>query len=190
MVALRPKRSLIFLWDSGEERGLWGTRYFVHSPPVPIDRIVLHFNVDMIGATRAPGKGDANSPDVTGPNEVLVIGPGVLSASADALLERTNREYLGMTFSRRFDTPDSEFFYPRTDAGPFLERGILTIGFTTGLHARYHAPADEARYLDAKKMEAITRTVLASAWMLADAVERPRIESPMPETVPDYRKAK
>jgi Zn-dependent M28 family amino/carboxypeptidase len=188
MVALRPKRSLIFIWDSGEERGLWGTRYFVHAPPVPLDRIVLHFNIDMIGATRAPGKGDANSADVTGPNETLLIGPGVLSTGANALLERVNREYLGMTFNRRFDTPESEFFYPRTDAGPFLERGILPIGFFTGLHSRYHLPADEAKYLDPEKMQVVTRTVFAAIWAFADAAERPKIDRPIPATVPRYGK--
>lgn len=186
MVALKPKRSLIFIWDSGEERGLWGTRQFVHAPPVPLDRIVLHFNVDMIGATRAPGLPDADSPDVTGPNEVYVVGPGVLSHQADAVLERVNREYLGLTLNRRFDTPASEFFYPRSDAGPFLERGILPIGFFTGLHPRYHLPADEAKYLDPAKMEAVTRTVFAAVWAFADAPERPRIDRPMPPTVPQF----
>jgi hypothetical protein len=184
--APRPKRSLVFIWDSGEERGLWGTRYFVHAPPMPLEKIVAHFNIDMIGANRAPGSADANETGATGPNEVYVIGPRVLSPSAAALLDRVNREYLNMRFNPDHDRIDSEFFYPRTDAGPFLERGILAIGFTTGIHARSHLPADEARYLDTKKMEAITRTVLASVWMLADTPERPRIESPIPETVPRY----
>ena len=51
----RPKRTMVFVWDSGEEQGLWGTRWFVHSPPVPLSQIVAHFNVDMIGASRRPG---------------------------------------------------------------------------------------------------------------------------------------
>jgi Zn-dependent M28 family amino/carboxypeptidase len=183
----RPKRSLIFIWDSGEEQGLWGTRHFVGNPPVPLDRIVTHINIDMIGATRRPGSPDASENRVTGANEVRLIGPGVLSTTADALLERVNREYLQLDFDRQWDSADSEFFYPRTDAGPFLERGILTIGFTTGIHDRYHLPADEAQALDPKKMEAIARTVFASAWALADAVERPRIDKPIPATVPRYR---
>jgi Peptidase family M28 len=187
MAAPRPKRSIIFIWDSGEERGLWGTRYFVHRPPVPLAQIVAHFNVDMIGANRAPGSPDANAPGTTGPHEVYLIGPGVLSAQADALLETVNSSYLRLRFNRDHDRAESEFFYPRTDAGPFLERGILTIGFTTGIHARYHAPSDEARFLDVKKMEAITRTVFAAAWMFADAAERPRIDKSIPETVPRYR---
>jgi hypothetical protein len=187
MAGPRPKRSLIFIWDSGEERGLWGTRHFVHRPPVPLDRIVAHFNIDMIGANRAPGSPDAASPGATGPDEVYVIGPGVLSARADARLEAINGAYLRLRFNREHDRADREFFYPRTDAGPFLERGILTIGFTTGIHPRYHAPSDEARYLDPRKMQAIARTVTVAAWMFADASERPAIDQPIPPTVLRYR---
>ena len=92
-----------------------------------------------------------------------------------------------MKYNRQYNTPDSEFFYPRTDAGPFLERGILTIGFTTGIHNRYHLPADEARALDPVQVHVIARTVLASVWMLGDAAERPGIDQPIPRTVPRYQ---
>lgn len=183
----RPARSVVFIWDSGEERGLWGTRQFVHDPPVPLSDIVAHVNVDMIGATRAPGTADAESADVTGPNEVFLIGPGVLSPTADALITRLNDAYLGLSLNRRDDSAESEFFYPRTDAGPFLERGILTIGFTTGTHRRYHLPSDEAGALDPLKMQAVARTVLATVWTLATVPERPRIEGELPASVPDYR---
>ena len=187
MVKTRPKRSIIFVWDSGEEVGLWGTRFFVANPPVPLDRIVAHFNIDMIGANRAPGSSDANEARVTGPNEVFLIGPGVLSARADALLTHVNGEYLKLGFNRQDDRGDSSFFYPRTDAGPFLERGILTIGFNTGIHDRYHQPSDEARHLDKQKVTDIARTVFVSVWMLADARERPGIDKPIPPNVPRYR---
>ncbi|MDA1306794.1 MAG: M28 family peptidase [Acidobacteria bacterium] len=187
MTIERPKRSMIFVWDSGEEVGLWGTRYFVANPPVPLSSVVAHFNIDMVGATRAPGTADADSPDATGPNEVFLIGPGVLSATASAFIERVNAGYLNMTLNRKDDRWDSEFFYPRTDAGPFLERGILTIGWTTGLHRRYHLPVDEAQFLDPVKMQAIGRTVFATLWMMADDPARPRIENPIPVSVPRHR---
>ena len=109
-----------------------------------------------------------------------------LSASADALLDRVNGEYLKLRFNHTNDRADSEYFYPRTDAGPFLERGILTIGFTTGIHGRYHLPADEARALDPVQVHAVARTVFTSLWMLADAAERPRIDQPIPITVPRH----
>jgi hypothetical protein len=185
--APRPKRTVVFVWDSGEEQGLWGTRRFVHAPPVPLDRIVAHFNVDMIGASRRPGSADAASPLVTERNEVFLIGPRTLSTQAMVMLDRVNDGYLKLRFNRQYDTPDSEFFYPRTDAGPFLERGILTVGFTTGIHNRYHLPADEARVLDPVQVHAIARTVLTSVWMIGDAAERPGIDQPMPRTVPKYR---
>jgi hypothetical protein len=183
----RPKRSVIFLWDSGEERGLWGTRYFVSRPPVPLDRIVAEINVDMIGANRAPGTPDAAAEGTTGPDEVYVIGPAVLSSGVDALLSEVNRGYLNLRINKDHDRADREFFYPRTDAGPFLERRILAIGWTTGIHDRYHLPADEARYLDPRKMESIARTIYAFAWTLADRRERPEMDKPMPAIVPDYR---
>ncbi|HJU44472.1 MAG TPA: M28 family peptidase, partial [Vicinamibacterales bacterium] len=78
--APRPKRTIIFVWDSGEEQGLWGTRWFVSNPPIPLDRVVAHFNVDMIGASRRPGSADAASTGVTELNEVFLIGPRTLSA--------------------------------------------------------------------------------------------------------------
>lgn len=185
--APRPKRSIVFIWDSGEEQGLWGTRWFVHQPPVPLASIVAHINVDMIGASRSPGTADAQSTDVTERGEVFVLGPKVLSAGAEVLLGRVNDEYLKIRFNHRDDRPESEFFYPRTDAGPFLERGILTIGFNTGVHARYHLPADEARHLDPVQMRLIARTIMASTWALANADERPRIDKPLPPSVPKYR---
>ena len=185
--APRPKRSIVFIWDSGEEQGLWGTRWFVHQPPVPLAQVAAHVNIDMIGASRRPGSADARSTDITEPGEVFLIGPGVLSAAANALLEQVNAGYLKLRFNRTHDRPESEFFYPRTDAGPFLERGILTIGFTTGIHDRYHRPADEAQFLDPAQMHGIARTALASIWMLADAAERPRIDRPIPATVTRHK---
>jgi Zn-dependent M28 family amino/carboxypeptidase len=185
--APKPKRTVVFVWDSGEEQGLWGTRWFVQSPPVPLDRVVAHFNVDMIGASRAPGTADAASAGVTERGEVFLIGPRTLSAQASVLLDRVNDSYLKLRFNRQHDRPDSEFFYPRTDAGPFLERGVLTIGFTTGIHNRYHLPADEASVLDPAQVHAIAKTVLASVWMVGDAAERPGIDQPMPRTVPRYK---
>jgi hypothetical protein len=186
MKAPRPKRSLIFIWDSGEERGLWGTRHFVHAPPVPLANVVAHFNIDMIGANRAPGSPDSASVDVTESDEVYLTGPGVLSAGVDSLLQRVNRAYLNLRLNRAYDRADHEFFYPRTDAGPFLERGVLTIGYFTGLHRRYHAPSDEAHYLDPRKIEVIARSIFAAIWMLADAAERPLIDKAIPSSVPRY----
>jgi Zn-dependent M28 family amino/carboxypeptidase len=175
------------VWDSGEEQGLWGVRWFVQQPPVPLRSIVAHINVDMIGASRVTTPPDPTTKPVTARNEVYVLGPKVLSAKVEALLGSVNDSYLKTRFNHDADTPESEFFYPRTDAGPFLERGILSVGFTTGNHARYHLPSDEARFLDPVQMHFLSRTIFASLWALADVTERPAIDRPMPASVPSYK---
>ncbi|MEX1181963.1 MAG: M28 family peptidase, partial [Gemmatimonadota bacterium] len=183
----RPKRSIMFIWDSGEERGLWGTRRFVDEPPVPLEDIVAHMNIDMLGASRAPGSPDSADERVTGPREVYLTGPAVLSAGLDSLLQRVNRSYENLGLNRLRDRADAEAFYPRTDAGPFLERGVLAMSFGTGLHERYHRPTDEAQYLDPAKIAAIARTIYVMLWTLADVAVPPRIDKAMPELVPRYR---
>lgn len=185
--APRPKRTIVFLWDSGEEQGLWGTRRFVHQPPVPLGSIVAHINIDMIGASSVTTPADPTTKPVTERNEVYVLGPKVLSAKVETLLAAVNDSYLKTRFNHASDTGESEFFYPRTDAGPFLERGILAIGFTTGNHARYHLPSDEARFLDPVQMHYLARTIFASLWALADVTERPAIDRPLPASVPVYK---
>ncbi len=140
----------------------------------------------MVGSSRTTTPADSTSKPVTERNEVYLLGPRVLSAQVEALLDRVNESYLKTRFNRESDRADSEFFYPRTDAGPSLERGILAIGFTTGNHARYHLPGDEARMLDPEQMRYIGRTICASLWALADLAERPRIERPVPPSVPRY----
>jgi Zn-dependent M28 family amino/carboxypeptidase len=187
MVTARPKRSIVFVWDSGEEQGLWGIRWFVHTPPVPRGAIVAHVNVDMIGSSRP----DTASPPegvkgVTRRGEVYMLGPTVLSRQADALITRVNAEYQGLQLNRAFDRTDSEYFYPRTDAGPFLERGILTIGFNTGTHERYHLPSDEARALDPVQMQQVARLMFSVVWAVGDAPQRIGIDQPMPASVPRH----
>ncbi len=184
--APRPKRSVVFLWDSGEEVGLWGSRHFVTNPPVPLADMVTLINMDMIGRARTPGAANDDETDVTGPGEVYVTGPGVLSTALDSLVTRANAAYLGLRLNRRYDDATQSFFYPRTDAGPFLERGVLTLGYFTGLHGDYHAPGDEPHKLDPRQMEQIARTVFVTTWLLADAVERPAIDRGIPATVPRY----
>lgn len=187
MATARPRRSVIFVWDSGEEQGLWGIRWFVHAPPVLRTRIVAHVNVDMIGSSRPD---TATPPDgikgVTRRGEVYMLGPTVLSREADALVTRVNAEYQQLRLNRDFDRVDSEYFYPRTDAGPFLERGILAVGFNTGTHDRYHLPSDESRHLDPLQMQQVSRLVFSVVWALADAGQRIGIDQPMPPTIPKH----
>lgn len=187
MRAPRPRRSIAFIWSTGHEIGLLGTRYFVAQNTVPPTSIVAHVNVDMVGTSRAPGRADSASADVTEPNEIYVTGPRVLSTELDTLVETTNEAFLQMRLNHRYDTPDSPFIYPRTDARPFVERGVPIIAFMTGFHPRYHRPQDEAAYIDPQKISAVSKTALVIAWTLADVLERPRVDKGYPPRVPQFR---
>ncbi len=181
MRAPHPRRSVVFIWDTGHEIGLFGSQEFVASGIVPLQNIVAHFNVDMIGGTAAPAD---TSPMLTKAHEVFIVGPRVLSTSLDSLVERTNHGYLQLRLNHTLDTPSSEFYYPRTDARPFIEHGIPTIDFFTGLHPRYHRSNDEARYVDMTKVQEVSRTVMATIWAVANDPERRRLDKGIPPRVP------
>ena len=187
MRAPRPKRSVIFLWDTGEEVGLWGSRYYAANPVVPLSDVVAHYNVDMIGRSKAPGTNAAEDEELSGPNEIHVVGPRVMSTELDSLIHRTNRSLHDLKLSHRFDLPTHEFFYPRTDGGPLLERGVATINFQDGTHVDYHGPGDEPHKLDLDKMLKVSRLVFATAWLLADSPTRPRLDKGIPLSVPRYQ---
>jgi len=174
----RPKRTIVLIWDTGEETGLWGSRHVAYGPLS--SKIVAHLCVDMIGRTKKPGTNDPAEKDLAGPGEVFVAGPGVLSTQMDAVLSRVAREYPYATQNRKFDLATESFFYPRTDAAPYLERKIPYAEFFTGLHADYHRPSDDVAKIDPAKMEAVARTVYVTVSMLADDPVRPRMDKPLP----------
>lgn len=189
MRAPRPRRSVMFIWDTGHEIGLYGSRSFVAKKIVPTDSIVTHINVDMIGSSAGPldtveRPGLGKPPIPAQPHEVFVVGSRVLSTGLDSLVEQTNRSYLNMRLNHEEDRPDSEFYYPRTDAAPFIEHRVPTLDFFTGLEWRYHRSSDEARYLDMSKVGEVSSTVMAVAWEIANAPQRPIVDKGFPSRVP------
>jgi hypothetical protein len=189
MRAPRPRRSVLFIWETGHEIGLYGSRSFVAKKVVPTDSIVTHINVDMIGSSAGPldtveRPGLGKPPIPAQPHEVFVVGPRVLSTGLDSLVEQTNRSYLNMRLNHSEDRPESNFYYPRTDAVPFIEHRVPTIDFFTGLEWRYHRSADEARYLDMNKVGEVSRTLMAVAWEIANAPQRPKVDKGFPKRVP------
>jgi len=189
MRAPRPRRSVMFIWDTGHEIGLYGSQSFAAKEIVPLKNIVTHINVDMIGSSAGPldsiarpGLGDPPTPAQV--HEVFVVGPRVLSTGLDSLVERTNRGYLNMRLNHSDDQPDSPWYYPRTDARPLIERRVPTLDFFTGLEWRYHRSADEARYLDMNKVSEVSKTIMAVAWEIANAPQRPVVDKGFPKRVP------
>jgi hypothetical protein len=168
----RPKRSVLFIWHVGEEKGLWGSRLFTEKPTVPLQNIIAQVNIDMIGRSRLPG--DPQNPDLSEPDEIYVIGPRLASPDLGKVLEQVNDQYLRLRLNPRYDDPnDPEHLYYRSDHISYASKGIPVIFFFSGLHADYHRPSDHVELIDFEKMAKVTRTIFGLVWTLAEQPERP-----------------
>ena len=177
---MRPKRSILFIWHTGEEKGLWGSEYFVKYPTVPLDKIVTQFNIDMIGRSRQPGDTNALNRDLSGPNEIYAIGSKLMSAELGALSESVNAAYLDLSLNYRFDDPaDPNRYFYRSDHYNYARKGIPIIFYFDGSHEDYHQPSDTADKIDYQKLEAVTRTIFVTAAELANRPNRPAIDRPL-----------
>ncbi len=163
----RPKRSLIFVWHAGEERGLWGSKYFADYPTVPIDQIVAQLNIDMIGRNRDDKASEANT--------VYLVGSDRISTELH-LLNRTANASLPkpLTLSYEFNDPtDLEQLYYRSDHYSYAAKGVPIIFFTTGLHPDYHANTDEVSKIEVDKMTRITQLVYETGLRVANLDHAP-----------------
>ena len=175
----QPKRSLLFVWHTGEEYGSWGAQYFVAYPPVPLDHIVAQLNVDMIGRSKYPGISEPGDGQLTGPTEVYLVGSRRLSRDLGDTCVSVNDAYLHLKFNYKYDAADDpEKIYTRSDHYEYAQKGIPVAFFFSGLHGDYHRPSDEVSRIDFSKLQRVARTVLATAWTLANAPGRPRLDGP------------
>lgn len=177
----RPKRSVLFLWYAGEEKGLLGSRLFVERPTVPLENIIVNINLDMVGRSRTPDDTKPQNRLLSAEDEVYVIGPRVASPDLGAKLEQVNNGYLRLKLNSLYDDKNhpEQLFY-RSDQLSFIMKGIPALFFFTGLHEDYHRPSDEVSKIDFEKMARIARTVFGLVWELAEAPERPaRIQVPL-----------
>lgn len=153
----KPLRSVLFLWVSGEEIGLYGSESYTRNPLFPLDKTVADLNMDMIGRV----KGIADSTDqtpMTGPNTVFVI-TGNQSSELLSIAEETDRKSkIDFDYSLSGREHPLQLF-SRSDHYNFVEKDIPVLFFTTGLHADYHTPGDVVEKLDFNKMEMVTRTM-------------------------------
>ena len=163
----KPKRSLIFVWHAGEERGLWGSRYFADYPTVPIDRIVAQLNIDMIGRNRDDKASEANT--------VYLVGSDRISTELHALNRAANAALSKpLTLDYEMNDPaDLEQVYYRSDHYSYAAKGIPIIFFTTGLHADYHANTDEVSKIEFDKMTRITQMIYETGARLANLDHAP-----------------
>ena len=173
----RPKRSIMFAWHAGEEKGLWGSAYLVEHPPVPLANIVTQLNIDMIGRTKAVGDTKEANANLTGPGEIYIIGSSLMSTQLGALSEKVNNGYQKLKFNYKYDAPDdTERLFYRSDHYNYAKKGIPVIFYFDGVHEDYHQPGDSPDKIDYNKMEQVARTVFLTGWELANMPARPVVD--------------
>lgn len=179
-----PKRSILFVWHCGEEKGLWGSRYFTEFPTVPLNSIVAQLNIDMIGRTKAEGDTNTRNKDLTGPNAIYVIGSTMMSTELGDIVNNVNKSYMNLTFDTRYDDPkDPNRFFYRSDHYNYAKKGIPIIFFFDGVHEDYHRAGDTADKIDYQKMEKVTRTIYMTAWEIANRAARLKVDKPLPAQI-------
>ncbi|MCX7984010.1 MAG: M28 family peptidase [Bacteroidetes bacterium] len=155
----RRSRSFIFVYFTGEEHGLLGSKYFITNPPVPLRSIVGVINVDMVGR---------NDEDHTTPHYIYVIGSTKVRSNLDSIIQSANRETVHFELDYRYnDDSDPHKLLWRSDHSVFLLRGIPSVFFFGGFHADYHEQTDTKEKLDLQKLDLVVRLVLQVAMKLS-----------------------
>ncbi len=177
----RPKRSVLFVWHCGEEKGLWGSEYFNKFPTVDIKKVIAQLNIDMIGRSRKPDDTNPKNKDLSDENTIYVIGKDMMSSTLGAVVDGANKGYLNMKYDTRYDDPkDTNRFFFRSDHFNYAVNGIPIAFWFDGVHEDYHQAGDHADKIDYVRMEKITRTIFLTLWKLGDLNERPKVDKQLP----------
>jgi len=159
-----PRRSILIMPVSGEEKGLLGSEYYTDNPIYPLENTIANLNIDMIG--RLDDWHDNG-------NYVYLIGSDRLSLELHNLNEEINAKYIGLDLDYRFnDEEDPNRYYYRSDHYNFAKNNIPVIFYFNGIHEDYHRPSDTIEKLDFNKIETITKLIFLTAWELANRDER------------------
>ena len=163
-----PRRSIAFMWVSGEEKGLLGSKYYVNHPIFPLEQTIANINIDMVG--RVDEKHEDN------PEYIYVIGSNRLSTDLHDINEAANAEYTQLELDYTYNAEDDpNRFYYRSDHYNFAERGIPAIFFFNGTHDDYHQATDTVEKINFDKMSKIGQLVFHLAWDLTNRDERIRV---------------
>jgi hypothetical protein len=168
-VGPRPPRSILIVFHTAEELGLYGSAYNTdYEPVVPVDKLVANLNIDMIGRSRAEGDRDPRNRNLTDKNSVYIIGSDKLSSELHKLNEETNQATTKLRFDYLYnDENHPERFYYRSDHYNYAKHGVPIIFYFTGVHKDYHQTTDDIDKIDFEKMERIGRMIFAVGWRVA-----------------------
>ncbi|MVM40046.1 M28 family peptidase [Spirosoma sp. HMF3257] len=167
-----PRRSILFLTVSGEEKGLLGSQYYADmSPVIPLEKTVADLNIDMVGRVDDIHLGKSD-------NYIYVIGSDKLSSELHKISEETNKKHINMELDYKYNDPqDSQRIYYRSDHYNFAKHQIPIIFYFNGLHPDYHKPTDDIEKIDFKLAEKSARLVFYTAWEIANRDQRLVVDS-------------
>lgn len=170
----RAKRSILIVFHTGEELGLFGSEFNTdYEPVVPLTKLVADFNIDMVGRSRPAGDDDPRDRTLTDKDSIYVIGADKLSSELNRLNELTNNETARLRFDYTYnDDKHPERFYYRSDHYNYAKHGIPVIFYFTGVHRDYHKATDDVDKIDFEKMERIDRMIFATGWRVANLDHR------------------
>ena len=169
---VRPRRSLLFLHVTGEEKGLLGSRYYSNHPVIPIDRTSTAFNIDMIG------RSDSKHLQQGVTEYVYLIGGDIISSELDNMVVTANAKTSGYLLDRGYnDLNDPNQFYRRSDHWNFGRFGVPFVFFFTGVHEDYHQPGDHAEKIDFEKLAGVTKIIYGSVIEAANSDTRPAVDN-------------
>lgn len=167
----QPRRSILFLHVTGEEKGLLGSRYYTDMDPIfPLENTVADLNIDMIGRIDPKRKeGDRNY--------IYLIGSDKLSSELHNLSEEVNSKYMNIELDYTFnDENDKNRYYYRSDHYNFAKNNVPVIFYFNGTHDDYHKPSDTPDKIEYDLLENRTRLVFYTAWEVANRENRPVVD--------------
>ncbi len=171
----RPRRTIVFMTVSGEEKGLWGSDYYSEHPFFPLDKTSVDLNIDMVGRV------DTERKTADTLNYVYVIGHDKLSSDLPVINEGVNNKYTQLVLDYKFDDPnDQNRIYFRSDHYNFAKKGIPILFFYDGmLKADYHKPTDTVDKINWELYEKRTRMIFHTAWEMANRDEMLKRDTPL-----------
>jgi Zn-dependent M28 family amino/carboxypeptidase len=167
----RPKRSIVFLHVTAEEVGLHGSRYYTNNPIFPLENTITTLNIDMIGRVDDRHKKSGNE------DYIYVIGADRMSTELDFVIQEANSEFINLELDYKYNEErDPNRYYYRSDHYNFAVKGIPVVFFFNGEHEDYTKPTDTPDKINYPLLAKRTKLVFATAWYLANAPERLRVE--------------
>lgn len=156
-----PRRTIVFMTVSGEEKGLWGSDYYTQHPIYPLNKTSVNLNTDMIGRIDPKYKGDSL-------NYIYSIGEDKLSSDLMPISDSINQTFK-IEIDRKFnDLKDPNRFYYRSDHFNFAKNGVPIIFYFNGVHKDYHRPSDTIEKINFDVMEKRARFIFTTAWVMAN----------------------